>query len=71
MKQTDMIRQHLLRGGSLTPIDALRDYGCFRLAARIKELREAGLNIETVKERANGKSYARYRVRNTQLALFS
>ena len=60
MTQTEQIRNHLLEGKAITPLDALRDYGCFRLAARIDELRKEGLHIETVKEKRNGKSYARY-----------
>jgi hypothetical protein len=63
MTQTEQIRQHLVTGESITPLDALQSYGCFRLAARIDELRKAGLDIETVKESRNGKSYARYRIR--------
>jgi hypothetical protein len=31
----------------LTPIEALEGCGCFRLAARIKELREQGHDIKT------------------------
>jgi len=45
MTQNDMILAHLKSGRDLTPLDALRDYGCFRLAARIGELREAGHKI--------------------------
>ena len=60
MTQTEQIRNHLLEGKSITPLDALRDYGCFRLAARIDELRKEGLEIQTVKEKRNDKSYARY-----------
>ena len=63
MTQTERIRQHLETGESITPIDALQTYGCFRLAARIDELRKAGMDIQTVKESRNGKSYARYQVR--------
>lgn len=70
MTQTDAIRSYLLSGNSLTPIDALHQFGCFRLAARIDELRKAGLDIETIKEKKNGKSYARYRVRQPQGELF-
>lgn len=70
MTQTDAIRSYLLSGNSLTPIDALDKFGCFRLAARIDELRKAGLDIETIKEKKNGKSYARYRVRQAQGELF-
>ena len=70
MTQTDAIREFLLAGKSLTPIDALEQFGCFRLAARIDELRKAGLDIETIKERRNGKSYARYQLRDKQGRLF-
>ena len=70
MRQVDAIRSFLLEGHSLTPIDALERFGCFRLAARIDDLRQEGLDIETVKERRNGKSYARYRLRDKQGSLF-
>lgn len=63
MTQTEQIKQHLESGESITPLDALQTYGCFRLAARIDELRKAGLDIQTVKETRNGKSFARYQVR--------
>lgn len=45
---------------SITPLEALEIIGCFRLSARIKDLREAGYIIETVMERKNGKSFAKY-----------
>ena len=45
--QCAAIRQHLEAGKSLTGLDALNHFGCARLAARIDELRQAGLNIET------------------------
>ncbi len=62
MTQTEMIRAHLEAGREITPIDALEQYGCFRLAARIKELRNAGLPIETLTEQRNGKAWAKYRL---------
>lgn len=34
-------------GGSITPIDALNEFGSFRLGARIAELREEGWPIES------------------------
>ena len=42
----------------ITPMDALKDFGCFRLSARIKDLRNEGMNIIT--EHKNG--YARYKL---------
>jgi hypothetical protein len=37
MTQKEMIRAHLLQGKSITPLDALSDYGCFRMGRVIKE----------------------------------
>ena len=42
-----MIRRHLEAGNALTSLQALNHFGCARLASRIDELRQAGLNIET------------------------
>lgn len=61
MTQTDAIRAHLLTGAHLTPLEALDRYGCFRLAARIDELRKEGMNIETISEMRNGKKFAKYK----------
>jgi hypothetical protein len=61
--QNDVIRAALLAGRSLTPLDALRDFGCFRLAARVADLRREGLPIECANETANGKRFARYYLR--------
>lgn len=63
MSQSDAILEHLKAGNSITPVDALRDFGCFRLAARIDELRQRGHDIETIAEKRNGKKYARYALR--------
>lgn len=41
------IRRHLEAGNSLTALQALNHFGCARLASRIDELRQAGLNITT------------------------
>jgi len=61
--QSDKIKQLLHTGKTVTPGEALLVFGCFRLAARIKELRSDGLVIETVlKADANGKRYASYRL---------
>ena len=50
------ILKHLKCGLSITPVDALERYKCFRLAARISELREDGYQITT--DMSQG--YARY-----------
>lgn len=43
--QCAMIREYLENGGSLTSLDALRLFGCMRLASRICDLRDKGMNI--------------------------
>ncbi len=64
------IRQHLLSGGSITALEALRDFGCYRLASRISDLRREGLDIiKTMEEnvsRVTGKTvrFARYALNN-------
>lgn len=60
MTQTETILAHLKNGRSITPIDALRDYGCFRLAARIKELRDSGHDVQTAWDTDGEKRWARY-----------
>lgn len=45
--QRKKVAAHLLAGGSLTARQADDDYGCARLASRIGELRQAGMNIIT------------------------
>lgn len=65
MTQTDMILRHLQDFGSITALDAMRDYGCMRLGARIWDLKRAGHDIRTTFESAQNRygdkvSYARY-----------
>lgn len=46
--QCSAIAAHLNKPGArLTSLDALRLYGCFRAAARIEQLRKAGMAIQT------------------------
>jgi len=49
-----------LENKPITAMDALNDYGCFRLAARINELRMSGHNIKTEIKNQDGKRYAMY-----------
>ena len=62
--QKQQIEAYLTKGKSLTPIDALSKFGCFRLAARIADLRNEGLNIATKIVTKKGKSYASYTLCN-------
>ncbi len=49
-----------LRRGPITPLEALKDHGCLRLAARIEELRSDGHTIVTEMVKANGKKFGQY-----------
>ena len=61
MTQTNSILNYLQQGNTITPIEALNLFGCFRLSARILELRAKGFNITT--ELAKGeKRYAKYKL---------
>ena len=61
--QTDNLLSYLHLYGSVTPLEALRDLGCMRLAARVRELRQRGHVIETNTVKAdNGKRYAEYQL---------
>lgn len=59
MSHTMQVLNHL-ENKPITAMDALNDYGCFRLAARINELRMSGHNIKTEIKNQDGKRYAMY-----------
>jgi len=60
MSQTQAIKQHLESGQAITPLEALQQYGCLRLAARISDLRDQGMNIRTDIIELNDKRFAKY-----------
>ena len=63
MTQTDAILEYLKQHKSISPVEALTVAGCFRLAARINDLRNRGYDIKTtLKQDVNGKRYARYQL---------
>ena len=62
MTQTQQISAHLKQRRSITPLEALADYGCFRLAAVIHKLRKEGMPIisERKTDLRTFKHYAMY-----------
>jgi hypothetical protein len=58
--QNALIKGWLLNGYSITPMEALNMFGCFRLSARIANLREEGLEVVTDMVTINDKRVARY-----------
>ena len=58
--QTKQILEHLKNIGPITPLECLNLYGCFRLGARIWDLKQQGINIHTEIVKDGNKHYARY-----------
>jgi len=58
--QMQRILARLEKGKSITPLEALEKFGCFRLSARIGQLRDMGYHIITDPIRKDGKSFASY-----------
>lgn len=59
--QTSAILAELLEGATINPRQALRRHGCFRLAARIGEIRQMGYQVATEMTRArDGARFATY-----------
>lgn len=47
VSQNVAIAKHFEAGGTLTALRALKLFGCFRLAARVGELKKTGMDIRT------------------------
>jgi hypothetical protein len=63
MTHSKQILSHLKAGKAITAYEALVLFGCFRLAARIHDLREEGHNITTARtETPSGATIAEYRL---------
>lgn len=58
--QNRQILAHMRCRGSITPYIALRRYGCMRLAARTRDLKDEGHVINSVMTERHGKRYAAY-----------
>jgi hypothetical protein len=63
--QNDLIEAHLRAGRTITPIEALNNYGCFRLSGRIYDLKKKGLDIGKNTISNGKKQYAEYYLRST------
>ena len=50
----------LKEGAHITPMGALRRFGCFRLSARIADIRKMGYKVKTRIVSRNRKNYAEY-----------
>jgi hypothetical protein len=50
----------LIRGEKLSGLDALKRFGCFRLGARVWDLKKDGYHIDKYFETKRGKTFAVY-----------
>jgi hypothetical protein len=57
-----MIMKYLATGKPLTAIQALNKFGCFRLAARIHEMRKEGIAVTEKSINKNGKRFSQYQI---------
>lgn len=71
MTQCERILRHLQDYGSITQAEAVTEYGCYRLGARIWDLKAQGILIRS--ERVTGKnrydepvSFSRYSIVKTE-----
>ena len=67
MTQNEMILKYIHDYGSITPLEALKEFGCMRLASRINDLKNQGYNIVSekvsIKNRYGKKvSFAKYSI---------
>ena len=59
--QNKAIKAYLEKGYTINAIQALEMFGCFRLAARIKDLKDSGMVIDKAMiANKEGKHYALY-----------
>ena len=67
--QCALIKEWLENGGKITSLEALELFGCMRLASRIHDLRERGMDIH--KERivtSSGKCVTQYSLTRSPLS---
>ena len=67
MTQTEKIIEYIQENGSITPLDALKEIGCMRLASRMCDIKKMGYAVNKKMETAanrNGERvmYARYTI---------
>ena len=61
--QNRQILAALQKGRELSALDALQEFGCIRLAARIYDLKRQGYAIEKRTAVKDGKRFALYRLK--------
>ena len=63
MTHSEQILEHLKSGKTITSLEALQEYGCLRLSARIYDLKARGHRIDSqMIDLPNGKRCKEYRL---------
>ena len=65
MSQVDRVMEYMERRGSITQAEAIEAFGCYRLGARIADLKERGVAVGRIMEEGQNRfgertRYARY-----------
>lgn len=68
MSQVDRVQDYMEAHGSITQREAIEALGCYRLGARIADLKDRGVGIERIMEEGQNRfgdrtRYARYFLR--------
>ncbi len=71
MTQNEQIKQWLLQGHPISAASALARFGCARLAARINDLRNSGMVIDSWPVKSHGKRWAMYQAGKRGLPVVS
>lgn len=59
-QSADVLRLLRLHPEGVTQQDAIREIACYRLAARVSDLKAEGIEVRAVLVGSNGHRYARY-----------
>lgn len=65
MSQVDRVQDYMKTHGSITQAEAIEAFGCYRLGARIADLKERGVKVGRIMEEGQNRfgdrtRYARY-----------
>ena len=71
MNQTQQIHDYMKSGKTITAIEALHLFKCFRLASRISDLKRSGVTINSeMIEVSSGKRVAQYSLPKSEIVPF-
>lgn len=67
LSQCERILDYIAENGSITQLDALREFGCMRLASRMCDIKKMGYNVTKRTEKNKNRygdtiTYARYTI---------